>query len=530
MSKETRLDARQLMERAVQVMGESVAERRADGKASPVVGAVLWGPEGNVQTAHRGELRDGDHAEYTLLERKMRASRLDGAVLFATLEPCAPGARRRPKLSCAERIVLARIKEVWVGIEDPDPTVDRRGIRYLQDNGVAVRMFDLDLQQQIRNANGSFLEQARQRAEEEEETAKRKPVMLSSLESALPAADMRDLSTEALDRYRAAAGIREPMDSPTFVRRLLQLGLLRQNTDNRPAPTGFGYLLFGREPRTAMPQAGVLATIHYADGREEVRDFDGPQVFAPGQALQWLRDKLPNPIDRSGARRVEANEKLFTMVREAVVNAIIHRDYAIEGAKCQLTVTRDMIEVMSPGRPVEPVTLEQMQAFNAPMLSRNPILHYVFSRMALAEERGLGLKSLRTGAEDAGLPLPRYGWNAPYLTLTLYRSAAALAADVAGPAVMDRLTADQEAAWGIAAGRESITARMLMDRLEFNERKAQRIMRGLLDAGLVSRAGAGRATRYELVRKRRSARVDEPGADRAGSSRQDHRDRRGLKP
>ena len=502
MPKDARFDPRQLMERAVQVMSESVAERRADGKASPMVGAVLWGPEGHVQTAHRGELRDGDHAEYTLLERKMRASRLDGAVLFATLEPCAPGARRRPKLSCAERIVLARIKEVWVGIEDPDPTVDRRGIRYLQDNGVVVRMFDLDLQQRIRHANRSFLEQARQRAEEVEETARRQPMILSALEGALPTADMRDLSAEALDRYRVTAGIRESMDSPAFVRRLLQLGLLRENTDNRPAPTGFGYLLFGREPRTAMPQAGVLATIHYADGREEVRDFDGPQVFAPGQVLQWLRDKLPNPIDRSGAQRVEVNERLFTMVREAVVNAIIHRDYAIEGAKCQLTVTQDTIEVMSPGRPVEPITLEHMQTFNAPMLSRNPILHYIFSRMALAEERGLGLKSLRRGAEDAGLPLPRYGWNAPYLTLSLYRSAAAFAADVAGPAVMDRLTADQEAAWGIVAARDSITARTLMDRLDFNERKAQRIMRGLQDAGLVNRVGEGRATRYEPVRER----------------------------
>ena len=499
-------DARQLMERAIQVMRESVAERRTDGKVSPLAGAVSWEPGGDVETAHRGELRDGDHAEYTLLERKMRASRLDDAVLFATLEPCAPGARRRPKLSCAERIVLARIKKVWVGIEDPDPAVDRRGIRFLQDNGVTVRMFDLDLQQEIRSMNRSFLEQALQRAEAEEETVKRQVTTLTPLENLLPSVELRDLSSEALDRYRATARVRDPIDSPVFGRRLLQLGLARETRDGRLAPTGFGYLLFGREPRTVMTQAGVLATIHYADGREEVRDFDGPQVFVPEQVLQWLHDKLPNPIDRSGARRVGANETLFGMVREAVVNAIIHRDYAVEGAKCQLTVTDDTITVMSPGRPVEPITLEQLRSFNAPMLSRNPVLHYIFSRMELAEERGLGLKFLRRGAEDAGLPLPRYRWNAPYLTLTLYRSAAALAADVEGPAVMDRLTADQVAAWGIVAGRESITSRTLMDCLEFNERKAQRIMRGLLDAGLVSRVGEGRATRYEPVRERQRVR------------------------
>ena len=84
------------MERAIEVMRKSVAEARADGKASPLVG-VPWKPDGTVETACRGELREGDHAESTLLERNNRHARLDGAVLFATLEPCAPGARQASK-------------------------------------------------------------------------------------------------------------------------------------------------------------------------------------------------------------------------------------------------------------------------------------------------------------------------------------------------------------------------------------------------------------------------------------------------
>ncbi len=52
----------------------------------------------------------------------------------------APGSRAHPKLGCAERIVLARIKDVWIGIEDPDPVVDRKGIKHLQDHGVVVHI------------------------------------------------------------------------------------------------------------------------------------------------------------------------------------------------------------------------------------------------------------------------------------------------------------------------------------------------------------------------------------------------------
>ena len=105
-----KFDPKKMMEKAVEVMRNSITERRQDGKTPPAVGVVLCKPDGSIETAFRSELRDGDHAEFTLLERKNRAARLDGSVLFCTLEPCAPKARKPPKLGCAERIVLARSK------------------------------------------------------------------------------------------------------------------------------------------------------------------------------------------------------------------------------------------------------------------------------------------------------------------------------------------------------------------------------------------------------------------------------------
>lgn len=166
-----------------------------------------------METACRGELRDGDHAEYTLLERKNRDSKLDGAVLFATLEPCAPGSRRHPKLGCAERVVLARIKEVWIGIEDPDPTVDRKGIKYLQDNGVTVHMFDREFQEAIKAVNKEFIARALERAAAARLEKKPKRVTLSPLEGPIANADTNDLSTEALEQYRGIAKIDEAVEA-----------------------------------------------------------------------------------------------------------------------------------------------------------------------------------------------------------------------------------------------------------------------------------------------------------------------------
>lgn len=493
-----KLDPRKLMEQAIEVMRQSVFEPRADGKANPMVGAVLWKSDGTVETACRGELRDGDHAEYALLERKNRAKKLDGAVLFATLEPCAPGSRRHPKLGCAERIVLARIKEVWIGIEDPDPTVDRKGIRYLQDSGVTVHMFDRDLQEEIQKANKVFIEQALVRAAAARADKTPKTITLSLLENAFATAETKDFSPEALKQYRTIANISETVGSPAFNRRLVQQGLLKQG-NGRSTPTGFGLLLFGSEPRTVMPQAGLLGTIYFADGSEEPRDFDGPQVLAPGQALQWLRDKLPNPIERSAARRREANDALFELVREGVVNALVHRDYAIEGAKCQLVVTPDTITVKSPGKPVEPITLEQMQSFDAPMLSRNPVLHYVFARMELAEERGLGLRSMKARAAAAGLPLPKYAWEAPYLVLTLYRTGEG-ATRTLEEAVLRELSSEERKGWSFLSGRTTATQSEYAQHMGVTARTAQRHLTHFVELGMLRRRGQGPATKYEVVR------------------------------
>jgi ATP-dependent DNA helicase RecG len=486
------------MERAVEVMTNSPSERRGDGKTSPLVGAVLWKPDGSTEMACRGELRDGDHAEFTLLERKNHSEKLDDAVLFSTLEPCAPGSRRHPKLSCAERIVLARIEEVWVGVEDPDPTVDRKGIKYLQENGVKVHMFDRDLQEQILDANRDFIAQAEERAAADRDGKVKKPVVLSALEAALQATEVRDLEPRVLDAYRTSAGIRAMVGSSEFNRRLVMQGLLQQQ-GGKLVPTGFGLLLFGREPRVRVPQAGLLGTIHYDDGTEETRDFEGPAVEVPEHAIQWIKDKLPNPISRSQAKRKERHESFFELLREGIVNALVHRDYAIEGAKCQLSVTKDKAVVMSPGLPVEPITLERLQAFDAPMLSRNPVMHFVFAKMDLAEERGLGLESMKSRAQQAELPLPSYSYKAPYVSLTLYRDTKAATADV-GSEALGQMTDSERAGWDWIVTKGTITTAEYERALAVPNRTAKNHIKKLVELGLLRKKGAGRATRYDVVR------------------------------
>lgn len=490
-----RFDARKLMELAVDVMVQSTQEPRGDGKASPLVGAVLWN-DGVRDTASRSELRDGDHAEFTLLERKNRSTKLDRAVLFSTLEPCAPGARKHPKLSCAERIVLARIKEAWVGIEDPDPTVDRKGIKYLQDSGVEVHMFDRDLQERIRETNRKFIAEAEVRAAAARECGGNPPANLSEFEAAQRGAGLDELDPEALKEYRATLD-KSTRTVAEFHKRLAQQGLLALQK-GKLVPTGFGTLLFGRAPRILLPQAGLLGTLHYDDGREEPRDFDGPAVEAADQAIAWLTDKLPNPITRTSAKRKEVRATFYELLREGIVNALVHRDYAIKGAKCQLVASAHKVVVMSPGAPIAPVTMKQLEAFDAPMLSRNPVMHFVFGKMKLAEERGLGLRSMRERASAAGLPLPSYSYKAPYVVLTMFPDAEAATANVEEN-VLARLSDAERAGWVWLVTRGSVTSAEYRKSMDVPERTARNHLKKLAGLGLLRMTGSARATRYEVV-------------------------------
>ncbi len=485
------------MELAVNVMRQSVSEPRKDDKASPLVGAALFKPDGAIETACRGELRHGDHAEFTLLERKNRGNKLDGSVLFATLEPCAPDSHHPPKMSCTERIVLSRIKEVWVGIEDPDPKVDRKGIKFLQDAGVRVHMFDRDLQEVIRKANKNFLKQALQRAKAVRGAKQLKGTALSSLENALVVSTIKDFSGEALKRYRSQAKITTRIGSQAFNRHLLRQGLLKEEK-GRLIPTGFGFLLFGKKPRAILHQAGLLATIHYPNGKDELLDFDEPLILIPDLVEKWLGDKLPNVIDRSHMQRQTQPALPSEMVREAVINALIHRDYDIKGAKCQLVVTENSITIKSPGAPPPPITIEQLKSFNAPMLSRNPGLHYVFSHMGLAEERGLGVKTLKSDAEEEGLPLPRYSFEAPYLALTLYRNSEAPSRAL-NQEVLDSINKAERKGWQWLTTKGKAKSSQYAVAMDIDNRTARRHLNGFVELGMAKKTGSGPATEYEVL-------------------------------
>jgi len=357
-------------------------------------------------------------------------------------------------------------------------------------------MFERNLQEAILNQNQVFFEWARKQTTE---AVEEKPISLSQFEDSVAAIALEDLSTEALERYRLKANIGPQVGSPEFLRMLRQQGLLVGDGDSR-RPSGFGLILFGKQPRNAVPQAGLLARADLPDGTSARKEFGEALVLIPGLLEEWLKSVLPSTIDRGHMERTEQVDLPFAMIREAVVNALIHRDYDIDGQKCQLVVNSDTITVKSPGGPIPPITLEQLRSFAAPMKSRNPVLHFVFARMGMAEEQGFGLeKSLKQGAEKLGLPLPGFAMEDDYLVLTMYRSRKAAAATLPDN-LRERLGKAELVGWEWLAGRDMVTTAEYEGAMKLPNRTAKNHLRKLTELGLLKMAGSGRATRYRVIK------------------------------
>ena len=188
-------------------------------------------------------------------------------------------------------------------------------------------------------------------------------------------------------------------------------------------PSVAGVLLFGTRPKKFLPQSGITAVAY--SGTQ--KDYDArarqtlagplvslfpspasqaamypnlPATFSAGvdaveagvieQTLEFIRRNIEvaAQVDEGGQRQERWEYPLETM-REAVVNAVAHRDYTIGVTDIELSIYADRIEVVSPGRLPNTVTVDKMRAgYRA---SRNELVKEVLRDYRYIEATGLGV-------------------------------------------------------------------------------------------------------------------------------------------
>lgn len=481
---------KELIQIAIDVMNKSINEPRADGKVPPKVGAVLIFPDGSFETAFRGELREGDHAEFTLMERKLAHRNLEGAILYTTLEPCVE--RNSPKVPCCRRTTNARIRKVFVGIEDPDPTVDGKGIKHLEKHGVEVKMFDRELQRQIEEENKNFIKQAIERkfkVEQEED-------LKNNIETPIVNYDRSKFSSQALQKFIDESNLDYKFSDEEFLEYLADFGAMEWDQDKKQfVPTGYGVLLFGANPRAKFKNAVLKAHVNYGGEKIEPKDFSDALVLLPDQIEEWLKKVLPLSKDTNQFKRQDIPDFPIKVLREAIVNALVHRDYEAEGAKCEIKIDNDKIIVTSPGKPLPAITMEELNSFEAPSLSRNPIITYAFSLMDYVEEKGFGMKTFKALKKEYGLPIPKYVFKEPFLKLTFPRTIDAVK-EIPTIGAIDKLDNQELTYFELFRTKKPYSKSEFVEQTGLATRTAERMLKRWLDLNLLRKKGGGKYLEY----------------------------------
>jgi len=177
---------------------------------------------------------------------------------------------------------------------------------------------------------------------------------------------------------------------------LLNADILTELSGETCATIG-GILMFGKNPQRRVPQASVVFAVF--DGTELTDDLLDKQEIVGrlpeliNQTSAKIRTFLPRPSTLSGMQRQEQSLIPDKVIREALVNAICHRDYSINNRKITVYIFQDRIEITSPGR--LPNTLSIAKILTGNSAPRNNFLLKYLDNMRFIDGLGRGVPMIK---------------------------------------------------------------------------------------------------------------------------------------
>jgi ATP-dependent DNA helicase RecG len=229
-------------------------------------------------------------------------------------------------------------------------------------------------------------------------------------------AAVTSLNTEKLDEYLRLLKKEKSNLSRLEDEQILELmSVIRGNK-----PTVAAEFLFGLYPQAFFPQLGIIAVS--VPGTEiGDTDLDGSR-FIDNQriegtipemvdsALQFVRKNTRKKtiIDPETGKRKDKTDYPMNSVREALLNALVHRDYSIhtEGMPVQLSIFADRLEITNPGGLYGRLTLDTLGKIQPD--TRNPVLATALEVLDITENRYSGIPTIRKEMKAHGLPAPEF--------------------------------------------------------------------------------------------------------------------------
>lgn len=294
---------------------------------------------------------------------------------------------------------------------------------------------------------------------------------------------------------------------------LLRRGLLWLSPEDKQAYCSpAGVLLLANDPTKVFPHCCVRMLSFQGKERDpkptDFLDISAPIPRALELGLQFIDKNTRHPLRVAGIRRLRLDEYPPAALREAIINALAHRDYEDFSRKIYVEVFEDRIEVISPGLLPGGVTLAQMRSGKEVRpCSRNPVLAQGLRLLELMEEMGLGGVRMKQDMLDHGLQSPEYSYRDQQFVVTFRgpgKSLAKLKPQNARPvfevqtSVIETLTPNQKTILRELLAKNQAEVPKLAAALKVTEQSVRKDLAKLQKLKLVEKRGAARATYYVL--------------------------------
>jgi len=273
--------------------------------------------------------------------------------------------------------------------------------------------------------------------------------------------------------------------------------------------TAAGIVLLARDPSMVFPQCRILADAYRStepdgDPRDH-EDIRAPMPIAIERAIDFIDRNTRHPMRIVGLNRVRLDEYPVDGLREALVNAVAHRQYEDAGRKIILEIFADRVVILSPGLPPRPITLANLRKGKYRPCSRNPVLAQCLSYFQRIEERGSGFRRMRDQMLNHGLDEPLLGTDMGYFQITFLgpgdnveRLRVPPKRLLVTPAVEAQLNDRQKSILAHVLEDGSVTSGWCLKEFGVVYNTAYRDLDGLVRLGLLKQEGSGRGTHYTL--------------------------------
>ena len=308
-------------------------------------------------------------------------------------------------------------------------------------------------------------------------------------------ASFDDIDVATVERFLQLAtdqGRLTAFDKEMDIRALFEH--LRLSVDGKL--TNGAIILFGKDPQKFFINA-VLRIVRFRDGATIIGDRTiaenlFKQVFDGEEAIKQfinVRYRIKELV------RKEIWDYPLDAIREAVINALIHRDYFKYNVQTQIKIYDDSMWFYNPGGLPEGITIEQLKRPH-PSVPRNPLLVHIFYLAGLIEEVGSGIERIYKSFRAVGLPEPEFREEMGGFSVYFRK-------DVYTEEYLKELGLSERQIKAVMYVKEKggITNREYREMFDISDRTALNDLKDLCRKGIVVRVGrTGRSTKYVLIK------------------------------